>query len=706
MGFWASSGERPELMAVELNDDQASALAAVQAFLLDDDIDAFILRGSAGSGKTTLIASVCDAAANLNLTCALLAPTGRAVRILCNKVTRLRGSPSECKTIHGAIYHLAAVEVNELAEGANDPGVRMVFPLKEGEPAFSLFVIDESSMLGDRETEGDFVQFGSGRLLRDLVTYARLGRPGRDGGSTKMLFVGDAAQLPPVGENNSPALSEEYLRSTFGLRVSSAELTKVVRQAADSPILQRATDLRDAIRDARFNRFSLRPDGVDIQEIEASLAVKFIEDSFRSGTSSVAVVASNAMALDYNRAVRERLWGSADLPIQRRETLLINKNNHLFNLSNGDLVRVQDVAAEAERVVVPLRGSHLVELRFRKAMVAYRTPDGEVLQVECLVLENLLDSPERELTALEIRALLVHFTKRYPTLKPGTANFRITIKDDRYFNPLQVKYGYAMTCHKAQGGEWDNVLVHFASSGGKQNANFFRWAYTAITRAVRKLIIVGSPEFSEVSSTVWDTPPALPSAIAGAASDLMSDPDWDRWSFHPALAPLMTVHQQIRAAWETQGIRIESLEHLQYCERYNLARDDKRAVISYHYDRNHRVGRPLSQPGALLDANLANDALAALPALAGHVTAPANPFIEEHLARVDKAISGSPILRTSHREMPFCLRITFTDGVRQGEIDFTYNKKQTWTRAQEVGGPGASQGLYEKIRDLMATQEI
>ena len=692
------------LMAVELNDDQAAALAAIQAFLLDDAMDVFILRGSAGSGKTTLIASVCDFVTRSNLTCALLAPTGRAARILANKVTRIRGLPSVGSTIHGTIYQLAVVEVNELAEQANDPGVRLIFPLKESEPVSSLFVIDESSMLGDRETEGDFVQFGSGRLLRDLVTHARPGRPGRNGGSAKLLFVGDAAQLPPVGENSSPALSEEYLRSKFGLRVGSAELTKVVRQAADSPILQRATELRDAIWGARFNSFSLRPDGADIQEIDTSRAVQLIEESISSGTSSVAIVPSNAMALDYNRAVRERLWGSADLPIQPRDTLLVNKNHHLLGLSNGDLVRVLEVAPELERVAVPLRGNHLVELRFRSATVAYREPDGTVLRVEGLLLENLLDSRERELPPLEIRALLVHFRNRYPTLKPGTAGFRMTIKDDPYFNALQVKYGYAMTCHKAQGGEWDSVLVHFASSGGKQNATFFRWAYTAITRAVRKLIIVGAPQFTEVSGTVWDTPPGLPPA-ADNALDLTSDPDWHRWSFHPALAPLMAVHQQLRAAWEKRGIRIESLEHLQYCERYNLARDDKRAVVSYHYDGRHRVRRPLSQPGSFLDASLAEEALAAFPALAGQATAPADPFIKDHLARIDEAISGSPIRRIGHREMPYCLRVAFTDGMRQGEIDFTYNAQPTWTSAREVGGSGASRGLYDEIRGLMTSQE-
>jgi len=209
-----------------------------------------------------------------------------------------------------------------------------------------------------------------------------------NGGSAKLLFVGDAAQLEPVGETASPALSEDYLRTVFGLRVGSAELTKVVRQAADSPVLERASELRDAIRDERFNRFSLRPDGADIEEVEASRAIDLIEESIRSRTTIVTVVPSNAMALEYNRAVRERLWGRADVQVQPRDTLLVNKNSRSFDLSNGDLVKVVDVAPEAERVAVAVAGKHIVELHFREATVAYRAPDGAVIQTSCLLLEN------------------------------------------------------------------------------------------------------------------------------------------------------------------------------------------------------------------------------------------------------------------------------------------------------------------------------
>ncbi len=190
-------------MNIQLTQEQSAALQAIQSFVLDDKQDAFILRGSAGTGKTTLIAKLVDTLDSMSLTYGLLAPTGRAARILGNKIKQLSPTAqSEGRTIHSAIYTLNHMEVNEGAETANDPGLRMFFPLREEEPAVSLFVIDESSMVGDKETMGDVMQFGSGRLLKDVVTYARMRRPGRsDDHITKLLFVGDPAQLPPVGEN-------------------------------------------------------------------------------------------------------------------------------------------------------------------------------------------------------------------------------------------------------------------------------------------------------------------------------------------------------------------------------------------------------------------------------------------------------------------------------------------------------------------------
>lgn len=586
-------------VAIKLTSEQSEALRAIKSFLRDDKQDAFILRGSAGTGKTTLIASLVDELEEMHLSCALLAPTGRAARILGNKIKQITGRTGhDGSTIHRAIFALTQVEVNEGAETANDPGVRMLFPLKQEESTAYLFVIDESSMVGDKENNGDFVQFGSGRLLKDIVTYARTSRPGRTNDHlTKLLFVGDPAQLPPVGETSSPALSADYLRQEYRLQVASFDLVTVMRQAQGSAILDRATELRDAMLAERFNAFSLQPNGQDIERVDASAAADLIVEGLQGKDSTVAVVHSNAMALEYNRNIRERRWGDPGLPIQRGETLLVNRNSTVHPLSNGDLVKVTKVGEESEIVHVNPRGGHSVDLSFRALTVIFRDGDGTIVETDCMVLENLLDSPHREITPLEQRALLVDFRKRHPDLNPKSAEFRRAIRTDGYFNALQVKYGYAMTCHKAQGGEWNTVVVDFESNAGNRNASFFRWAYTAITRAAKKLVVVNPPDFTSVSSMAWAQTTAAPAASAGQ-QDFTNDPDWHCLSFSAATAPLMPIHVQLRAVWEAQGIGIERLQHLQYCERYALLRDGKRAAVQYYYDKNHRISRAESVPNA------------------------------------------------------------------------------------------------------------
>ena len=694
-------------VSIELTREQREALVAIKAFLLDEGQDAFILRGSAGTGKTTLIAKLVETLEEMHLTCALLAPTGRAARILGSKIQQITGKREhEGSTIHRAIYALTRVEVNEEAETANDPGVRMIFPLKEEESTVSLFVIDESSMVGDKVTHGDFMQFGSGRLLADIVTFARARRPGRQVDHlTKLLFVGDPEQLPSGAENASPALTDAYLAQEFKLRVGLFDLTAVMRQAQGSAILDRATELRDAMMSERFNAFSLQPNGEDIEQVDARAAVERIIKGLEAKDSNVAVVHSNATALEYNRNIRDRRWGDASLPIQVGETLLVNKNSTTHLHSNGDLVKVIQVAGEAERKPVGLKGGHHVELSFRKVTVAFRDGNGTIVQTHCFVLENLLDSPHRELSPLEQRALLVEFRMRHADLSPKSPEFRRAIRQDDYFNALQVKYGYAMTCHKAQGGEWNTVIVDFESNAGVRNATFFRWAYTAITRAVSKLIVVNPPDFSPLSEVKWAAaePPAV--APTGDANDT-EDPDWQRLSFSIATAPLMPTHQRLRAAWETRGISIEQLQHQQYCERYTLVRRGKRAAVQYYYDKKHRLGRASVVPGALSDSELANEALVALQALAGNQAGPQpDQFIQEFLDRLEATLGDSVIRRTGYKSLPYRLRVSFADDARKGDIDFTYDGSSTWTAAQEVGGPGSSHGLYDEVQRLMTVNK-
>ncbi len=690
---------------MQLTQDQARAINAVDSFLKDKTLDAFLLRGSAGTGKTTLIAKIVDLIAASNMSCALLAPTGRAARILGNKVRQITRQEIATGTIHSAIYSLKHLDVNEEAQSDNDPGLRLIFPLKEEEPSVRVFIIDEASMVGDRETPGDFVRFGSGRLLKDIISYTRMQRPGREGEQiAKLLFVGDPAQLPPVGENISPALCKDHMTKKYHLRIAVNELEKVMRQCEGSGILERAKIIRQAISKKDFNSFSMNPNGQDVVKIEVNQALDRIETDINEKKSAVVVVHSNATALDYNRSIRARLWGNADQPVRPRDTLLINRNSQ-SGLRNGDLVQVLEVDRAAEKYNVPIKGNGKVELSFRSAEVDYCECDGTVVRLPCLLLENLLDSRVRELSPLEQRALLVHFRMRHPDLPPRSDEFRLALLYDRYFNALQVKYGYAMTCHKAQGGEWDTAYVDFHYGGGTRNASFFRWAYTAITRAKQRLYVIGAPEFGATDDIDWSQSADPSGASPPFGRDLTKDPDWNRLSFSAATGRvrLMPTHQRLRENWDSHNIRIERLQHLQYCERYSLVRGNNTVNVQYYYNKNFQMGRHEPAPGENTNQDLLNEALEAFNVInkTGTTAEQLDQFIQDFLDHLDVKLSDSPLKRSAFKSMPYRLRVSFSDTVRQGDIDFIYDGSMKWTKAQEVGGSGASGGIYDEVRLLM-----
>lgn len=691
-------------MTNPLTIEQQEIIERTAAFVVGP-VPCFILKGSAGTGKTTLIKALVHRLAQQQRSCRLLAPTGRAARILSGKT----GTPAT--TIHRAIYSLSDVEVFEQATSANDPGLRLVFPLKRDDPGNTIFIVDEASMVGDRQQTQDDLQFGSGRLLADLIEYARLGRPGRSPGSgAKIIFVGDPAQLPPVGETLSPALSSAYLQDQFGLRCASAELTQVMRQAVGSAILDRATRLRDAIHEQCFTTFACGPEGDEIVATSVLKAVQWVAESQQAGRRSSALVTySNARALDLNRAVRERLWGKAQADLQPGDLLLVNKNSLKMGLYNGDLVKVRAVLSPPDQREIHLRGSP-VPLTFRTVRLAYRNNDGDVEESTGLLLENLLDSRERGLTPLEQQALLVDFRKRHGGLKPGTADFKLAIGDDPFFNALQVKYGYAMTCHKAQGGEWGTVAVDFNDGRGRRNEDYFRWAYTAITRARTQLFTINAPRFDALSDLRWDAPAVPSTAETMPLTDPApaADPDWASYAFAAGQEPLFARHRQLRDAWQAKDIGIVRLDHLQYCERYQVTRAGGQATVQYWYKANFKISQVAHEAHDPGHEALAAEAVALMREclLAGTVPTDDAPapldFIQDLQDRIRSALADTPIHLVGSQTLPYRLRLQFAMDGQQVALDFIHNRKQVWTQVTEVGGSGASRGLINRLQQVLS----
>ncbi len=689
----------------QLTPHQYEALSAIKAFVQGPG-DCFILEGGAGTGKTTLMAAVAGWLKAEYRPHVFLAPTGRAARILGDK------TGVAATTIHGCIYVFERLNVFEEAQTKNDPGLRFRFALKNDDPGAMVFVVDESSMVGDADDKQDVLRFGSGRLLSDLVEYARIGRPGRAPAdpAAKLILVGDPAQLPPVGENLSPALSADYLQKVFGLCCTGFKLTEVHRQAAGSVVLERASAIRAQIEAKRFNTFNLQPSGESLVAEQIPESVQRVVDAYRKGGRSSALITyTNAKALELNRSVRGRLWGDELADVRAGDQLLVNRNSPRCGLYNGDLVRVLDVTAEPVRRTIYMRGVEPVDLSFRQGVVAYRSANGDDQKIDCLLLENLLHSKERALSPVEQRALLVDFRQRHPKLKPGSAEFGAAIRVDPCFNALQVKYGYALTCHKAQGGEWDTAVVNFESGRGAHNEDFFRWAYTAITRAQRTLVTIAAPSFDAYTAMDWGSIPAQADPfdqMENGAADTQTDPDWDRYSFSPGQVNIFAHHCKLREALQLREIAIDAVDHLQYCERYRLRRGAEVASVQYWYKGDGKVSRVGPAAGnrsgdsALVEAAVAtlHEALFGTDSAGDGID---DPFVSAFAKKVEQALADTGIRILSKEVHPHRLRIGFTDGERQGEIDFCYNSKPQWTKVQEVGGPGKTQGLIDRVRSLL-----
>lgn len=429
----------------------------------------FLLKGYAGTGKTTLVSSLINSLWSVGKKVVLLAPTGRAAKVLSVY------SKKSAFTIHKKIYWMRT----------NSQGNTYV-TLQENKHTNTIFVVDEASMIPDASDKG----FGGRVLLDDLIEYVY------SGVMCKLILIGDTAQLPPVHLDISPALDENLLGITYRKDVYSAELTQVVRQQSTSMVLENATHLRDKISANDFdtphikcNSEVVRLDvGMDIQEA--------LEDAYsNSGVEGTVVICrSNKRANLYNQQIRARIRGLED-DISTGDFLMVVRNNYFWLpegskvgfIANGDMVEVMRIYEINE----------LYDCRFARISVRLVDyPDEENL--ECIVLLDTLTSETPAMTYEEYKKLYDEVAKDYADI-PKRAQRNKEIKQNPYFNALQVKFAYAITCHKSQGGQWENVFVeqgYFTSD--MLSKEYFRWLYTALTRTTKKLHLINfKKEFFE-----------------------------------------------------------------------------------------------------------------------------------------------------------------------------------------------------------------
>lgn len=470
---------------MELTKQQEEVFDKIKEFLQSDS-SIFILKGYAGTGKTTMVKYIADyILQSKNLL--LMAPTGRAARVLSKK-TGYRTA-----TIHKSIYNKAKMvvkKVNDVAESE----FKLHFPIKETDGNM-VAIVDEASMLCSCTVEHELFCFGTDNLMNDLLTFVR---PSFGG---KLIFVGDPAQLPPVGENVSQALNATFFEEK-GLKVVETELTEVLRQIGNSVILKNAMQIRNLLASDKRNRMVFEEKQGDVELLSPhQLLEQYMHERKLSGKNDCVVICfSNQSAAYYNRAIRRQLYGENNHELQKGDILMVVKNNYRLDRMNGEFVPVLSVGNKCKQSapVYVQEGREKVKknitLEFQQIVVT----DSDGNEQECMVLLDLLYSGATSITIDEYKALFINFCMRNPYLKQGTEEFCNVIQSDEYFNCLNAKFGYAVTGHKCQGGEWAKVFVDYRDRTGLDD-DCLRWAYTATTRAQKTLYFTNLPHITPFS---------------------------------------------------------------------------------------------------------------------------------------------------------------------------------------------------------------
>jgi len=446
---------------------QDSLLRDIADFLTSDDADILVVNGYAGTGKTSALSAVVSAFSDLKTPVVLMAPTGRAAKVLSNYT----GRPAS--TVHKQIYR-------QKSHGDDGFGT---FSLAPNKAKYTLFIVDEVSLIGiGDDNRRSSAVFGSGNLLEDLILYMR------NGVDCRMILVGDAAQLPPIGLDRSPALSPEYMSGAGGVRYS--ELRTVVRQQAGSGILVNATHLRDLIEEdceIPLDELGLTVKGLpDVERISGGELIETLTDVYgRYGEDETIVLCrSNKRANRYNAGIRGQVQFKEE-KLVRDDKLMIVKNCYHFAdelegtdyIANGDICKLIRIARYEERY----------GLHFADARLAF--PDYGNQEIVAKVLLDTLEAESASLTYEQANALYQGVNEDYAHISTKKKRYD-AVREDPFYNALQLKYANAITGHKSQGGQWNCVFIDNPFWQDFLTPDDLKWLYTALTRAVEKVYLV------------------------------------------------------------------------------------------------------------------------------------------------------------------------------------------------------------------------
>lgn len=697
----------------QLNSGQQELVKKLDNFLKNPDSQVFLLKGYAGTGKTFITKGFTEYLTSIGRKFILAAPTGKAAKVIKEK------TKNEAHTIHKTIYSYKDFKEYKVEDIDGTETFKFYFELNNNTYASNtIYIIDESSMIGDVSQEGEFFRFGSGKLLSDLIKYINLDHNDHN---KKIIFIGDNAQLPPIGMNFSPALDSNYLKKNFNLDCESFELTEVVRQVVDSGIIKNSLTIRESIRKNIFNQLDINLNFDDIKHVErANLLNQYLDScNYKINGESIIIAHSNAVVDEHNTLVRQHFFPDQKFITAGDKVMAVaNNGNGPIFIYNGDFGLIKNVDENIikrevfirEKINNNLTITTKIPLWFRKVEIGFKNiEDEKSYYFECLIFENILYRDliykdtyvendinkygwkDKDISRLETLALYIDFVNRAKEkgLKPNTPGFKQEIKGDEYLNALKVKFGYALTCHKAQGSEWKNVFVDCKTNLSELSLSYFRWIYTAITRTSKQLFTLDEPHitifppYPHNDNKYTPQPPNKNQTINTNIDNVLSQTELPE-SIENA------IYLEAKMLLDQSKISVKEVTHNQYCEQYTLEYNNEICRVKINYNGKNKITKiyaietnTLAKLAEILLKQLENKTL-----FLTNVTEKTSQFIfaEDFLKEYYNAIlhaitdNGIEIIHIEH--FNYLERYTFKQNNEIAIIDFYYNGKKQFTHSQ------------------------
>lgn len=699
---------------VTLTPSQQQVVQCLEEFLMNPEKNVFILRGYAGTGKTFLTLGLTRFLEKQGNPFHLVAPTGKAAKVLKRK------SRQDASTIHRLIYQSKDVRTFHQDEIVETGTYRFYVPIRTNiDSSRTVYIVDESSMVSDLLSDDEFLVFGTGKVLTDFLNYVNIDHNDH---AKKVIFIGDDAQLPPVGMNFSPALSAEYLEKKFGLKVEEASLNDIVRQKKDSEILKNSLSLRKELGSGKFNNLKFNIKEGEVEDLEP----KGVADKYENFSdfqqiecdqeiSKCAVIAyTNQSVLKYNQIIRERIFGQNPREIEEGDLLLVYQNNLQYGLMNGDILRVIENSGDvwSRQITLKNKNETTGQVTEKKVVLTYRrikVVTEDLSELYCTICESFLCSQNSSPLSEENRAAYVSFCMRNPRLRRGSDEFKQQLFQDEEFNALKVKYGFAMTCHKAQGSQWPTVIVDCSYGGSMRTAYYFRWLYTAITRASERLFLISRPDFNAFSDMRYqnNSIPTHPHSTSKKRIATGVSHNQNTGSAIPSSQVITRVTHSQQLPPETFGITedfpfllnlfrricetiepdvsIRDVIHHNYQETYVFEKNRELIKITFFYNGKEELTK--IQPNSFSpNAASLKKSLNDLIGLSGSENLSQEPtysfgsdFLDDFDSKLREIANSLGIEIRNCRQLPYALRYTFVHGNETAVTDFFYNGKENFT---------------------------